>query len=175
MIEVPWWAHSPSPFTFAFWGVLALYGYKKFYPDNLREKIGALSTSAFVVGLTVLPFDLLWTIHQALTFGHLHPGDLLELLPLFNLKIIVLMLCFYECRGLFNKYLERDHLFLLSIYVPLLIYWFLLAPDPSWTDWTFAWRFGFGTRRVIEAFFISHILAKSIQAIIYVSLWKKQK
>jgi len=177
MIEIPWWAFSPSPFTFAVWFFLAMYGFFKFHPKSLRDGILAFSTSAFVVGLTVLPFDLLWTISQALTFGHLHPLDLAELLPLFNLKLVVWILCLYECRNLFRPkgHLIRDNLFLLALYIPFLIFWFKLAPDPSWSDWTYAWRFGYGTARIIEAFFISHIFGKVLQAIIYINLWKDQK
>lgn len=176
MIGLPWWIHSPSPFTFFFWFLLALYGIHKLKPKTRREWITTFCVSAFIVGLVVLPFDLLWTVHQAFTFGHLHPQDLAELLPLFNLKLMIWVLCLYESRKLFKgkSYLEPLNLVFLSLYYPLLIVWFRLAPDPSWTDWTYAWRFGFGTQRILEAFFISHVIAKLVQAIIYVGLWKKK-
>lgn len=175
MIEIPWWAYSPSPFTFVFWGILALYGCTKLKPRNRREWIGYLATSAFIVGLVVLPFDILWTVHQALTFGHLFPQDLAELMPLFNIKLLVWILCLYECRKLFRpkSHLNATNLFDLSLYIPLLVIWFTLAPDPSWTDWTFAWRFGYDTTRIIQSFMISHGVAKALQALIFVKLWKK--
>lgn len=161
--------------TLAFWFLLAFYGCKKLKPKTRKEWVTAFSISAFVVGLVVLPFDILWTVHQALTFGHLFPQDLAELLPLFTAKLVVWIVCAYETKYLFGVQgkLRTEHLFFLILYVPLLLIWFQLAPDPSWTDWTFAWRFGFGGQRVVEAFLISHVLAKFVQGVIYVKLWWK--
>lgn len=173
MITLPWWAYSPSPFTFVFWFLLALYGCRKLKPKTLKEWVSAFSISAFVVGLVVLPFDILWTVHQALTFGHLHPLDLAELLPLFNVKLVIWVVCVYESINLFGTTgkLRTENMFFLILYVPLLLVWFSLAPDPSWTDWTYALRFGFDSNRVVEAFLISHGFAKFVQAVIFVKLW----
>lgn len=180
MIEIPWWVKSPSPYTFIFWILLGLYGCYKLKPKGLRDWIVKFSTCAFVVGLVILPFDLLWTINQALTFGHLHPSDLAELLPLFNLKLILWIVCLYECRNMFKEKqsLKLMELFYLVLYIPFMMVWFTLAKSPSWTDWTYAFRFGCpGCVRdiIIKSFFISHVLGKTLQGAIYLNLWKRGK
>ena len=172
MIEVPWYMLSPSPYTLTVWSVLAIYQAKKLGASSLKERMYSFAISIFSLGLIVLPFDSLWVIFQSVKFGYLYPGEVYFTLfsSLFR-NLLVFLLCVYETREIKDK-LNIYCLIELFWFIPLFFVWFGLAPDPSWTDWTYAWRFGYGNQRTFLAFVISHGVMKIIQGIIFFDLWR---
>lgn len=173
MIEVPWYMLSPSPYSLAVWSFLAFFQAKKFKPSTVKEWLYSFSLCAFSLGLIVLPFDCLWVIFQNLRFGYLYPDERFYTLFSSLLRnMLLLLLCIYETREV-HEHLNLDALFNLFYFIPIFAVWFT-APDPSWTDWTYAWRFGYGGLRTFYAFLISHVLMKSIQALIFIKLWRNK-
>lgn len=174
MIKVPWYARSPSPMTLIFWGILALYGTIQFKPKTVREYLGAFGNAVFILGLIVLPFDALWCIFQGLRFAYLHPEGILILGLCLLRDIVGSVWCYSESFHHFGVKgrLQKKGLLKLLVFVPYFIIFFLVAPDPSWTDWTYAIRFDYGNQRIITSYLLG-IPMKIVQAFIYVKLWKK--
>ena len=166
---------SPSPYTLTVWGLLAYFQAKKMGASSLKEWMYCFSVCAFSLGLIVLPFDCLWVIFQNIRFGYLYPGEAVYTLASSLLRnLLVLLLCIYETREV-HKHLNLNSLKYLLGFIPIFIVWFVVSPDPSWTDWTYAWRFGYGATRTFNAFVVSHVMMKGIQAVIYVDLWREKK
>ena len=176
MNPIPWWVRSPSPFTLLFWGILALYGTLQFKPTTKREYLSAFGTSAFILGLVVLPFDALWCLFQGLRFAYLHPEGILILSLCLVRDIVGSVWCYAETMNHFGVKgkLQKKGLLKLLVFVPYFIIFFLVAPDPSWTDWTYALRFGYGNLRALHSYLLG-VPMKIVQAFIYIKLWKKQK
>jgi len=184
MIELPfgfWWG-SPSTFTFVFWIVLWLWGLlhlrKEHFADVKRiQGLYRLVNCMMIVGLVAFIYDSTWILGQILKFGHLYPSDINELYLRLGQNLGFLLICFLFTNHLFkNGILEfRARTYdLLLLQMFYFIIWFYAAPDPSWTDWTFAIRNGFPRTQVIKSFFISHVVGKMIQGLIFISLWKKK-
>lgn len=145
------------------------------YPMTIRRWIYNFSTCLFLLGLIVLPFDSLWIICQIIKFGYLYPTEIWPtLISSLSRNLLVFIICLWETREISGQ-LDKKQFTKLFWFVPLFIFWFTLAPNPSWTDWTYAWRYGYGTLRVTTAFIISHIIMKTIQAIIYFKIWKNMR
>jgi len=173
---VPWWALSPGPLTISIYTIMAFYGAYRF--NKTSKLLGAMDwvrctyKCAFIVGLVVLPFDLIWTVDEALVFGHLYPGDLAELFPLFNMKLAVWILCWIESYKFFGDKgpLEKRNLMFMIVFVFYLTAHFWLAPDPSWTDYTYAIRHGYDN--VLLSWLFGPV-GKSLQVGVYYGIWKK--
>jgi len=175
MLDVPWYMLSPSPYSLAVWSFLAYFQAKKLNPFSWREWMKAFSICAFTLGFVVLPFDCLWVIFQNIRFGYLYPDERwFTLFSSLARNLLLLLLCIYESREV-HEYLNFTALSGHVDFIILFTIWFGLAPDPSWTDWTYAYRFGYGGVRTAEAFLISHVFMKSIQALIYYYLWKVER
>lgn len=174
MSSVPWWALSPNPISFAIYGAMALYGAYKLKPLNNRDWLGKFLSSFFIVGIVALSYDLLWTVDQALVFGHLYPNDLAELFILVNLKLSYLALCWLESYKLFQVKgpLELRNLFFIFFFIPPLILLFHFAPDPSWTDWTYGLRYGYDNWLLV---YVGGMWQKALQVLVFWGLWRKHK
>lgn len=174
------WYESPSTFTFIFWGVLWLWGLRhlklEYYQDVKRIRgIYRLVNGTMIVGFVAFIYDTLWILFQIVHFGHLYPMDIGELAIRFCQNMGLLVVCTLFILHLFEKgvlAVQRSTwvcLIFLGFYFAL---WFGVAPDPSWTDWTYAIRHSYDGIRVIQAFFISHVVGKGLQGLIFFSLWR---
>lgn len=172
MIEVPWWALSPSPFSVLFWVLLASYGVTLLPKQNvLKGFVKAL----FVVGLTVLSFDASWVVLQLIKFGSHFPGSVLQLIVCLARDLAGLLLCYIMTYDLFKqKILEVTYstgIFYCLLWA-FMATWFFYSPSPAFTDWTYAIRFGYDCLTVTYSFIISHVFAKFLQGLIFFSMWK---
>jgi len=163
---------SPSPFTLGVWSLLALFQARKFRPSSVKKWGYYFSLCAFSLGFIVLPFDSLWVVCQNVRFGYLYPDERWITLGLSLTRNGVFLLISWLGTREIHKLLNWDALYGLLYFVVIFLGWFGLANNPSWTDWTYAWRLGYGGVRTIYAFLISHGLMKFIQALIYFDLWR---
>jgi len=171
MLEVPWFMLSPSPYSLTVWSIMAYFQAKQLKPSSLKQWMKGFSISAFTLGFIVLPFDTMWVTFQNARFGYMYPDERWFTLFSSSLRnLLILILCIYETREV-HKFLNFKALRKLIIFIFLFFVWFGFASDPSWTDWTYAYRFNFGYLRTFLAFLISHGLMKFIQALIYFDLW----
>jgi len=183
LIEVPIWARSPSPFTFAFWIVLALWGNMQLKRHGIKYKrffsISRLVDSILIVGLVAFSFDAFWCIAQAFKFGYLYPGDLPELYRCFIRDIAFLILCYLMTYPSLIKTriirITKTTKWFVILESTFFLIWFLLAPSPGFTDWTYAIRHAYSSMEIMGAFVISHVIGKFIQGLIFISLWRTKK
>ena len=182
-LDIPFWAYSPSPFTIAFWLVLYFWGLfhlpiqaysdAKRFPFLLRLFNGLL-----IVGLPVLLFDTFWAVLQGFSFIYLHPEDMMQIASIIVRNMSFLFMCVLFTAPLFSKKVLKISFSTIIFTTMMLIYmviWFSLAPDMSFTDWTYALRMGYSNQRVLEAFSISHIGGKFFQGLVFISLWNRRK
>jgi len=181
-IELPFgfWYESPSPFTFFFWIVIWIWGLFHLpiqaYSDVKRFTfLYRLVNGMMIVGFVVFIYDTSWIICQGIKFGSLYPEDLNVLLIRLIQNVGLLWVCFFYIRHLFEKGILEfssatyDLLIIQAVYFGI---WFVLAPDPSWTDWTYAIR-NLNYDQVLTSFIISHLFGKIIQGLIFISLFSK--
>ena len=175
---VPWWARSPSIFTVVFWTVLIVLGTRQLLKKVKYKRwkhLVALTDSIFVLGLVVLPLDFMWVLVCSLRFGILFPDSVLQLVFCGLRDIVGIILCYL----LVGKYFEEKILkfngkiiLFLMINLVYLIVWFLYARTPAQTDWTYAIRYDYPLSVILTSFFVSHVVGKSLAALIYFSIWK---
>lgn len=175
---VPWYAKSPSVFTLVFWMILIVWGahqlLKKVKYKRWKYLI-ALTDSVFVLGMVVLPLDLMWVVVCGLRFGMMFPDSVLQLFFCGLRDIMGIIFCYI----LIGKYFEQKivkfkgkTVLLWIVNLVFLVVWFLYATTPAQTDWTYAIRYDYPLTIILTSFFISHIIGKSLAALIYFSVWK---
>ena len=177
IIDLPWWVFSPSPFTIAFYIVLisisARILRRRIHYERF-PRISAITDSFFILGFFVLFADLLWVIVCALRFGMLFFDSLPQLLMCGGRDSVGMFLCSYwvkeaQKRCVIN--IDQRTSRLLFAYAVFLVIWFLLAPNPAFTDWTYALRHNYPCETVILSFSISHILGKFLIGCAFLSVW----
>lgn len=176
MLEVPWWALSPSPFSITFYLILATYGTTKILKLKKYRRLKhlvAFTDAILILGFIVLALDILWLVACGLRFGWYYPSSVLQLIFSVGRNIAGITLCYLLIGNYFRKCLIRleKAYWVFSLNLLFLLVWFVLAPSPAWTDWTYAIRHNYSMNTVLSSFFISHIIGKSIVALIYIKIW----
>lgn len=176
MNTVPWYLGSPSVMTIGFYGLLSLWGALRFKPHSFKQWCAAISDAVFILGLVVLPMDLMWSSFQEVRFQSLFPQDI-SLIVAINRDIIALFLCYLLTRKFFKAdgILNWKSLLQLTIYIEYFTFHFIMAPDPSWTDYTYGIRFGYPIQQIVLQYVLCGIPSKALQGLIYYGLWKKPK
>ncbi len=176
-VDLPWWSQSPSPYTLVYWAVLGLYGAHQFRSKTPKQWIKRMIVGTMLFFLYVLlPIDMVWQSFQWIRFGNLYPDEWVLVVSVFARDLAGMFLCLYFSA----LYAKKEHIILPSYkgmmnllwIVPFMVVWFMLAPDPSWTDWTYGIRFGYEWRQIWQSFFISHVLLKLLMGYVYIRLWK---
>lgn len=179
MNEIPWWALSPSPFTLAFWLVLTAYGMKQLLRKVEYKRwryYHAFGEASSTVGFIVLLLDLCWVVVCALRFGSMFPNSMMQL-ALAGLRDLVGVIFCYLLIGNYFKtnvlHFKTSTILLVLVNWLFLAVWFIFAPSPAYTDWTFAIKHGYSVGVVALSFLVSHVVGKSLVASIYYALWRK--
>lgn len=179
MMDLPWWAFSPSPFSFLFYFLLSTYAYVKLRrytaPNTLRRKIGLYTDTIFLVGTVVLFLDGWWIITCSLRFLPIFPGSTQQLLYSGLRDFVVVIFClmfvghYFWIEGFVQ--IKRKTVILFLANLVFLVVWFWLSPSPAYTDWTYAIKNNYPMQTVLTSFLTSHILGKSLVTFIFLSLW----
>jgi len=176
---VPWFALSPSPFSIIFYLILTIWGAKQLLKRTEYKRwkrLNAFTDSLFILGFIVLLGDLTWVIFCGLRFGWAYPSSVLQVLFSGGRDVAGITFCFLLIGSHFKNGILTfgNKTWWLLIWNALFIFvWFLLAPSPAWTDWTFAIRHGFPLETVLTSFFISHVIGKLLVATTYYTVWRK--
>lgn len=177
MAALPWFAFSPSPFTVAYWLLLAGWAatFKlKYIPYKRFTRLAKLTDGLFIVGLVVLSNDIVWVVGSLLKWGGLYPESVFQLYLCIGRNIAGVVLCVLAVWPYLKIRLIRFTFITAALYlvnVAFMTVWFWLAPSPAFTDWTFAIRHNYSFNVVFSGFLVSHILGKTLTALIYLSLW----
>ena len=175
MVDIPWWAHSPSPMTLGIYTILALYGAYKLDSKTPYQWIHNFAESAFVIGLIILPFDYGWQSFQWLKFGYLYTDEIKIVVGTYIRDAALYALCLLSAWKLMEKTrkleLKKSLLFLLPTFILLVT--FFLSPDPGWTDWTYAFRFPQLSSASWLIAYLSDVPIRVMTSLCYVGLWKE--
>lgn len=176
--DVPFWMRSPSPMSLTFFSLLSLYGAYQFKPESFRKWLSSFGQSAFVLGLVILPFDMVWCVFHGLKWQYLFPNDYSWIGSIIR-DIAFFTFSYYECLPLFrrdsNPHIKRN--ILLSIFIIFVPYFLIrtlfLTPNPAWMDYTLAYRLGY-TDKELQAFlsYTCGLPSRVMQLLIYIKLWK---
>jgi len=182
MSELSWWALSPSPFSIIFYFILIAYAYQKIRgisdTKSIRRKLVVLTDAMLIVGFVVVFMDTIWIVVCGLRFGWFFPNSVLQLILASGRNVAGLVFCYMLIGDYFKqgiiKFTETTAL-VLFMNVSFLIFWFVASPSPAFTDWTFALRHDYPFSVVLSSLFISHVVGKSLVAILFYTLWRKKK
>jgi hypothetical protein len=176
--DVPWYALSPSIFTFIFWFILAVWGAKQLLKKAKYRRFKsliALTDATFILGFIVLITDFMWVVVCGLRFGLFFQDSILQLLICALRDIFGLLFCYTMIFEHFKtKVIKLDHstIMLCLTNLVFLVIWFSFAPNPAFTDWTYAIKYEYPFRIILTSFLISHGIGKSIVVLMYYSLFK---
>ncbi len=180
MADLPWWALSPSPFTIAFWLVLAVWATRRILVHMKYRRLKhlmAFTDALFIIGFVVLTTDLMWCVACLLKFGPGYPwADVFQLFLCALRDIAATAFCYLLIKSHFDLgFISFNSKTVLSYCVNaiFLSLWFLAAPTPAFTDWTFAIRHDYPMGVVLSSFLFSHVVGKIIVAVLFYSLWSK--
>ncbi len=178
LVELPWYVKSPSPWTVVFWSLLVAYGYFHYsgYKDTAKRKIVALADVGLILAFLVLVQDSFFCIGQQVRFGYLYPGDYSAVLSLArNVLGMVFIYPFSvgpaQRSGLIHLGFFHGYYFFVMALCSAVN--FAVAPDPGWTDWTWAIQHGLSFKRVLDAFLISHVGFKALFVPFFVEAFRK--
>lgn len=178
MSELAWWMLSPSPFSILFYLLLTFYGMRKLMAkvQYKRKVLGSFTDGLFLVGFIVLITDTIWVVMSGLRFGSLYPRSVPQLVLSAGRNLVGLLLCYLLVGGYFKQgvcKLTKHTAQLILVNTVFIVVWFLLAPSPAYTDWTFAIRHDYPLLTVLSSFLISHIIGKTLVAATYLTIWRK--
>lgn len=165
MSDMPWFMLSPSPVSLIQYALLTWIGsrYLRERIDYKHPRIMSLIQSFLVVAFFVVITDSFWAGFQAWKFIPMFPQDANQILFSFARDIVAAFLFFMLIGGYFRTGV-------LSYGVPVIAglflnleaqaLWFLLAPSPAYTDYTFAWRSGYPLDFILWIWIISHLIMR---------------
>ena len=165
MSEVPWFMLSPSPVSLIQYAILTWIGsrYLRARIKYKHPRIMSLVQSFLVVAFFVVVTDSFWAGLCALRFIPMFPQDAAQILFSFVRDVVGALLFFL----LIGNYFRTGVLsFNLTVKAGLILclqsqaLWFLMAPSPAYTDYTFAWRYGYPLEFVLATWILSHFLMR---------------
>lgn len=177
-----WWWKSPSMWTFVFWAVLAYWGGKqlrKRVKYRRFERLNSFTDGLFILGFMVLTCDLMWVLVCLSRFGALYISinmhSVWQMILVAFRDLVGILFCFLLIGNYFLKGIVKINKHTIIMYLvnlAFLLAWFYLAPSPAWTDWTYAIRYDYPFIIVLESFVVSHVVGKSIVAVLYLTIWR---
>lgn len=179
LLKSPWFYSSPSPWSLAVYVILAYIGARLILSTGAGAqykrwpRIMAFLDALSIVILVVLIQDTLWLVLNTIRW-----------LPEYGAKmnftywmryvqnIAAFTFIFYVMSDMYRLYFSfklRTYGVVFLTYALSLAFVFILAPDPSFTDWTYAIRFGYSDFQILYGFCMGHIVGKLFIAWMFLS------
>jgi len=165
MNDVPWFMFSPSPvsliqYVILSW-ILSRYLLKK-VKYNRVPCIMSMIDSFFVVAFFVVVTDGFWCLFCIFRWLPLFPDDLVQIVSSFfrdvaGAALFFLLIGGYFRNGVLNFRRTVPWLFVCFVSQGL---WFLLAPSPAFTDYTYGFRHGYSFWVVAGSWILSHFVMR---------------
>jgi hypothetical protein len=182
LLKQPWFAVSPSPWSLAFYAVMAAIGSQLLIHRVHYERwhrLLAFIDALFLLGLIVFTQDTIWLVCNTLRWiipMYSGTATFFNYYVRFPQNILGAMLMVLLTWGLWRLKVVsikfQTFLFFICIAVFTALV-FALAPNQAFTDWTFAVSYGFPDPVILEAFLISHVGYKALIALAFLSLFNK--
>lgn len=164
MAELPWFCLSPNPISLIQYAILSWLVSRQLlkistYQTLKYPRILSLVDGFFAAAFFIVLGDSFWAGFCALKWVPLFPQDLNQILFSFLRDVAACFLFFFimPIRVMNSGWKVKTGI--LIMFVPQGL-WFLLAPSPAFTDYTFAWRHGFSANIIIGDLILSHFLMR---------------
>ena len=184
LLKQPWFAISPSPFSFAFYligGILGAWRLLRIGVEYKRfPRVMAFVDSLILLVLVVIVQDSIWLIFNTFRWILPYYSDVATFwnyyvrFPQNILGAALMGLLSYP--GFKAGWFRVSHktLFCFSLITLWLAAQFVLAPNQAYTDWMFAVRYGFPDWLILQGF-ILNILMKLLLGITFLSIFQKKQ
>jgi len=185
LLRLPWFAVSPSPWSLAFYAVMALIGSQLLLNLGAKyrraQRLMAFIDALFLLGIMVFIQDTIWLIFN--TWRWILPlysgtATFLNYYIRFPQNIMGAALMILLTWGLWRSNLvafRKKTVFWFAVISAFTFTVFLLAPGQQFTDWTYAISHGYSDQTILQAFLISHIGYKILIALAFLSLFPKKQ
>lgn len=184
LIKQPWFALSPSPFSFAFYIIGGILGAWMLIRRGVEYKrfpwIMAFIDSMILLVLVVVVQDSIWLIFNTFRWILPYYSDVANFWNYYvrfiqNGIMAGLMLLFSWDNfraGIFR--VSRATWIYFLIITAWLFLQFVAAPNQAWTDWMFAVRYGFPDWLILQGF-ILNVLMKVLLGAAFLSIFQKKQ
>ena len=165
MADVPWYMLSPSPVSLIQYAVLTWIG-SRFLMKRVKyvhPRIMSLVQAVLIVVFFVVITDSFWAGFCVLKFTPMFPQAAHQIIFSVARDLVAALLCFLLIGGYFiTGVLSFDIIVKAGLFLSLQAQamWFLLAPSPAYTDYTFAWRHGYPLEFVVATWILSHFIMR---------------
>jgi len=182
-VEIPWFMKSPSPWTLIMWLILAIWASRILINrvNYRRPRLAwllAFVDSALILGFLVLLTDLFWCVACGLRFGAdfpFYPDVYGLILSAARDGVGMVFLGLFVWDNFKQQIIGFSKLTYAALagYALFLAAWFCLAPDLSFVDWNYAFKYGYPSARVLQDFLVSHVLSRSFIVVLYYSVFRR--
>lgn len=179
LLRSPWFYKSPGPLSLFFYGTIILSGawvLTKRVTYTRWKWVNAFTESFFLNGFIFLSGDLLWISASILRFLPMYPESLNQAITLLARDLLGLLFCFLLIgQRLKDKIISfKQHTFLsYFVLTSFFVICFLVAKDPTFTDWTYAVRVGASTETILVSLFVCYGIGKMLSVVLVYSWWKR--
>jgi len=184
LLKQSWFAVSPSPWSLAFYAVMAAIGSQLLLNLGAKykraQRLMAFLDALFLLGIIVFIQDTIWLLIN--TWRWILPlysgtATFSNYYIRFPQNIVGALLLFLLTWGLWKGKLvnfNKKTVFWFAVIASFTFTVFLLAPGQQFTDWVYAVHFGYSDQIILQAFLISHIEYKLLIALAFLSLFPKK-
>ncbi|MGQ9624789.1 MAG: hypothetical protein ACUVT9_05400 [Candidatus Bathycorpusculaceae bacterium] len=167
--EIPWWALSPSPFTFLIWFLMAIWLMRKLYayPYRRMQKINSFLDALFIVGFFTLIGDFFWCLFSLARFGWFYSfyPDVYQLLLCMARDTVGIIFCYLLTYHLWKaRIISLNDYFKVALVATIFFFalWFAAANTYQDICWQSALSYGLPLETVVKNFVMSHIVGRML-------------
>ena len=178
LLRSPWFYSSPGPMSLIYYAILILVGAHlllKRVTYKRHKLLMALTESFFIMGFIILSGDLIWMTICGIRFLPSYPDSLFQVFSVIGRDITGMIFCFLFIGSRFKEKIvsfKQTTFFAYVLLVGFLILDFAIAPDPTFTDWTYAVRQGCSTEHILKSLIFSYGIGKVFSTMLVWSWWK---
>lgn len=180
-MKEPWFAVSPSPWSLAFYVIMALIGSQLLIKAGVKyrraQRMMAFLDALFILGIIVCLQDTIWLLFNTwrwilplysgtATFWNYYVRFAQNMLGL----LIGFMLSWHLWKAGFVKFTRETIVWFIQITAFTALV-FIMAPGQHFTDWIWAVSHGFPDAIILESFLLSHVGYKLLIALAFKSLF----
>jgi len=172
-----WFYRSPGPMSLIYYGIIILLGarlLRKRVEYRRWSWLNALTESFFLNGFIILSCDFLWMLASGLRFLPSFPDSFWQVVFVLARDVVGCVFCFLMLRNRFKESVISFKDSTLTAYCALVLFLvilFVFAPNPTFTDWTYAIRQECSTERILNSLVYSYGLGKFVGAVLIWTWW----
>jgi len=184
LIKQPWFDVSPNLWSMTFYLICGILGGRILLAKGVQYKrwpvLIAFTDGLFLILIIVLIQDTFWLLFNSLKWVGQY-GSFMTFtgywirFPQNLIGLCFLFLCTYGVWKAKVVSFTRTTTFWLGVIIFMMFVNFVLAPDPSWTDYTYAVRVLSPDWHILFSFILSHVVLKVLMALAFLGLFKEPR